>query len=93
MKNLTYCSLGCLLMLFSTAGLLSAQGGASNYTALCASCHEGGNDRAPNRAALGVMSPERVLAAMESGAMVSMASGRSTGDRRAIAEFVSGKSF
>ena len=93
MKNLTYCSLGFILLLFSAAGLLFAQDGANIYTALCASCHEGGNDRAPNRAALRAMSPERVLAAMESGAMVSMASGRSTGDRRAIAEFVSGKSF
>jgi len=39
------------------------------------------------------MSPERVLAAMESGPMISMANRRSEADRRAIAEFITGKSF
>ena len=81
-------AIGCIVLFFGT---LSAQDGSNLYTFLCASCHEGGNDRAPSRAALRAMPPERVLAAMESGAMVSMASGRSTGERRAIAEFVSGK--
>jgi polyvinyl alcohol dehydrogenase (cytochrome) len=39
------------------------------------------------------MTPERVLAAMESGPMISMANRRSAADRRAIAEFITGKSF
>jgi polyvinyl alcohol dehydrogenase (cytochrome) len=39
------------------------------------------------------MSPERVLAALESGVMISMSAGRTALERRAIAEFVSGKSF
>ena len=39
------------------------------------------------------MSPERVLAALESGPMLSMASNRTGVERRAIAEFVTGKSF
>jgi polyvinyl alcohol dehydrogenase (cytochrome) len=39
------------------------------------------------------MSPERVLAAMESGPMISMANRQSATARRAIAEFVTGKSF
>ena len=39
------------------------------------------------------MTPERVLTAMESGAMLSMASGRTGVERRAIAEFVTGKTF
>jgi len=39
------------------------------------------------------MSPEQVLSAMESGIMLSMASGRTGVERRAIAEFVTGKSF
>ncbi len=39
------------------------------------------------------MSPERVLAAMESGPMISMANRQSAAARRAIAEFVTGKSF
>lgn len=39
------------------------------------------------------MPPERVLAAMESGPMISMANRQSAAARRAIAEFVTGKSF
>jgi polyvinyl alcohol dehydrogenase (cytochrome) len=39
------------------------------------------------------MSPERVLAAMESGPMISMANRQSAAARRSIAEFVTGKSF
>jgi polyvinyl alcohol dehydrogenase (cytochrome) len=39
------------------------------------------------------MSPEQVLSAMESGVMLSMAAGRTGVERRAIAEFVTGKSF
>jgi polyvinyl alcohol dehydrogenase (cytochrome) len=39
------------------------------------------------------MTPERVLTAMESGPMLSMASGRTGVERRAIAEFVTGKEF
>jgi polyvinyl alcohol dehydrogenase (cytochrome) len=39
------------------------------------------------------MTPERVLAAMESGPMISMASRRSAAERRAIAEYVTAKSF
>jgi polyvinyl alcohol dehydrogenase (cytochrome) len=39
------------------------------------------------------MSPEHVLAAMESGPMISMANRQSATTRRAIAEFVTGKSF
>jgi len=37
------------------------------------------------------MSPDRVLAAMETGPMISMAVRLTTADRRAVAEFVSGK--
>ncbi|MBZ5631726.1 MAG: PQQ-binding-like beta-propeller repeat protein [Acidobacteriia bacterium] len=73
------------------AGLLSAQDGSSLYDRTCASCHNGGNDRAPSRDALRSMSADRVLAAMETGPMISMAVRLTTADRRAIAEFVSGK--
>ena len=84
---------GSVALLFSFAGPLSAEDGASLYKQLCASCHDTGFDRAPDRDALRAMSPERVLAALESGPMISMASGRTGVERRAIAEFVTGKSF
>ena len=37
--------------------------------------------------------PDRVLSAMETGGMVTMANGRSAAERRAIAEFLTGKTF
>src|SRR5262249_43716858 len=45
------------------------------------------------RDALQTMTAERVLAALESGPMLSMASGRTGTERRALAEFVAGKPF
>ena len=70
---------------------LAGQDGSSLYDRTCASCHNGGNDRAPSRDALRSMSADRVLAAMETGPMISMAVRLTTADRRAIAEFISGK--
>ena len=70
-----------------------AQSGEALYKGSCASCHEGGMDRAPTRAALKEFSAERVLQAMETGAMVSMASRHSAAERRMIAEFVTGKTL
>lgn len=63
------------------------------YQRSCAPCHETGADRAPSHEALHAMSAERVLAAMESGPMISMANRRSAADRRAIAEFITAKSL
>jgi polyvinyl alcohol dehydrogenase (cytochrome) len=74
-----------------TAGVLAGQDGSALYDRTCASCHNGANDRAPGRDALRSMSADRVLAAMETGPMISMAVRLTTADRRAIAEFVSGK--
>ena len=71
--------------------LLLAQDGANLYKLLCATCHDGGNERAPARDTLKQMSADRVLNAMENGPMLPMASNRTTGERRALAEFVSGK--
>ncbi len=72
---------------------VSAQDGGAIYKRSCAPCHEAGVDRAPTHEALHAMSPERVLAAMESGPMISMANRQSAAARRAIAEFITGKSF
>ena len=71
----------------------SAQDGAALYQQNCAACHTSGVDRAPGRDALQTMSAERVLTALESGAMLSMASRMSAADRRAVAQFVTGKSL
>ena len=86
-----------VMLVFSSVGPAAAQGGAPDGAALyerhCASCHDNGAARAPNREAFKQMAPARVLSAMETGAMISMATGRSAAERRAIAEFVTGKTF
>jgi polyvinyl alcohol dehydrogenase (cytochrome) len=75
------------------AAALSAQDGGELFNQICANCHNGTVDRAPNREALRSMTAERVLAALESGAMVSVTIRHTPAQRRAIAEFASGKSL
>jgi polyvinyl alcohol dehydrogenase (cytochrome) len=79
-----------VVLLLAAAPAL-AQDGAALYRRDCASCHDMGVDRAPARDALQTMTAERVLAAMESGPMISMASRDNGAERRAIAQFVTGK--
>ena len=73
------------------AGCIVAQDGAALYKQNCAMCHDGGMDRAPTREALRGLSADRVLAAMETGPMISMASRRTAQERRILAEFITGK--
>jgi polyvinyl alcohol dehydrogenase (cytochrome) len=80
-------------LLLLSAGMLSADDGEALYKQICAACHDAGIDRAPRRDALRAMTPERVLAALENGAMISMTAGRTATERRAVAEFVTGKRF
>ena len=90
-SRVAFCVLACVALVVGPEKLTLAEDGASLYAQLCASCHEAGTDRAPDRATLQAMSPERVLASLESGTMLSMASGRTGVERRVIAEFVTGK--
>src|SRR5262249_26231850 len=85
------CIASYCFLLFACAA--SAQDGASIYRGSCAVCHDAAVERAPNRESLKAISPERVLAAMESGAMVPMAGRLSAAERRALAEFLTGKSL
>jgi len=69
-----------------------APDGAALFERTCAQCHMGGGgNRAPDMDVLRAMSADRVLAAMETGPMISMATGRSGIERRAMAEAVTGK--
>src|SRR5256884_7242989 len=82
-----------LALLLLCAGPLFAEDGATLYMRICAACHDTGFERAPSREVLRAMSPERVLAALESGVMISVTAARTAVERRAVAEFVTGKSF
>ena len=80
-------------LFFLAVPLLAQNQGEALYQENCATCHEGGMDRAPARQALREFSAERVLAALETGAMVSMASRRTAAERRTLAEWVTGKTL
>ncbi|HYJ94863.1 MAG TPA: cytochrome c, partial [Vicinamibacterales bacterium] len=70
-----------------------AQDGGALYKEHCASCHNRGVDRAPGFDVLRKMSPQHILEVLEFGSMVSMTHGRTTAERRALAEFASGRSL
>src|ERR1041384_3107205 len=79
-----------------SAGLLAApayaQNGGTLFDTYCAICHEaGGNSQAPSRDVLARMSPEQIFSALEKGAMKAQAAERSRAQRRALAEYLSGK--
>src|SRR5688572_10397148 len=50
-----------------------APDGADLYKRSCAQCHDAGVGRAPGRDQFRSMSPDRVVAAMEAGSMITMA--------------------
>src|SRR5215472_2567771 len=90
--GLLRCLASSYLLLLSVS-LVSAQDGTTLYKNNCAACHDAGVERAPSSEALKAMSPERVLAVMENGAMSTMASRLSAVERHALAESVTGKHF
>ena len=88
-----------LALVAASTATASAQGfgvtGLLPFNEKCASCHvnpEPGS-RAPTRAQLQGQPPEAILAAMTTGGMAPMASGLTEAQMRAIAEYVSGRSF
>jgi polyvinyl alcohol dehydrogenase (cytochrome) len=88
MKRLIHTTLFVSLLASTTA---LSQDGSAIFQQVCATCHDGGLDRAPSRASLSEMTADRVLAAMETGPMISMASGQTAAGRRATAEFITNK--
>src|ERR1700677_1041584 len=94
MKTMIGKALG--LTVFALAGVAFAQtpNGAEVYQRACATCHEQSNiDRMPQRAVIGRMSPENVLAGLTGGVMRSQGAGLSVAERRAVSEFLTGKTF
>jgi polyvinyl alcohol dehydrogenase (cytochrome) len=88
-------SLSAIALSLGFPHLSSAQSpdGADLYKRACAQCHDSGENRAPLRDAFRSMPAERVMASMETGSMITMALNRTAAERRAIAEFLTGKSL
>jgi polyvinyl alcohol dehydrogenase (cytochrome) len=96
MRLMNRSRIGWLLMLLAIGAAPpgQAQDGAKVFKQYCASCHEvRGNDRAPPREVLSQLSPEQILRALEAGAMQVQGAERSRAQRRAVAEYLSGKTF
>src|SRR5579863_1022303 len=75
---------------------VSAQDGAALFKSYCAACHEdgkNGDSRVPGRDVLSKLTPEQILQTLEKGAMKAQAAERSRAQRRALAEYLSGKPF
>jgi polyvinyl alcohol dehydrogenase (cytochrome) len=65
-----------------------AQDGAALYRQRCAVCHEGGADRAPDRATLQYMPTASIVRTLETGVMRDMAGSLTPAERDAIAAFL-----
>ena len=73
--------------------MAAGDAGSELYAARCAGCHSGpAATRAPSVATFVYMSPRSILATMESGTMRAMAQSLEPGQRRAIVEWITGRS-
>jgi polyvinyl alcohol dehydrogenase (cytochrome) len=82
------------MFLLCCSPLASAQqpDGATIYKQRCAACHENSaQTRAPAPSALGLMSPENILLALESGSMKDQGSLLTPQQRRMVAQFLAGR--
>ncbi len=81
------------LLLFAcmAAWAAPAPDGAEVYKKYCASCHDSGQARVPNRESLKQKQPEAILVALQFGTMTVQGTPLSAAEQRAVAEFLSGK--
>jgi polyvinyl alcohol dehydrogenase (cytochrome) len=85
---------GALFMLVLPAVAIAQQSappGVAVYKQRCASCHEDNLPRMPNRAALSKLSPEHIESELASFSMRRQGALLSPAERRAVAEFLTGR--
>ncbi len=70
-----------------------AQDGNALYQKHCAQCHDKGVGRAPQLLTLSLSTPEKVVAALTNGKMAEQGKALTPAETRAVAMFVTGKSF
>src|SRR5688572_5312519 len=87
------------VMTIGVSGLVAppraqAQDGAAIYEKNCKSCHEAaGEHRAPDRATLATTFPEHINTVLESGVMYNQGRMLDPAQRRAVAEYITGKKW
>ena len=92
MRVAPICSAAFLLLLpCLAAAQQSAPSGAAVYKQRCAGCHDGSLPRMPSRQALGAMSPEHIESELASFSMRRQGASLSPAERRAVAEFLTGR--
>jgi polyvinyl alcohol dehydrogenase (cytochrome) len=79
--------------LAQTPGGASSLNGRALFENRCATCHAGNDARVPSVAALRERAPEAVVDALTTGAMRQQGSDLSDAERRAIAEYLTGKAI
>jgi polyvinyl alcohol dehydrogenase (cytochrome) len=65
--------------------------GETVFKAACARCHEPASGRAPDRQQLASFAPDKLVAALTSGVMKTMAASLSEADMRAVATYLTGR--
>jgi polyvinyl alcohol dehydrogenase (cytochrome) len=81
---------GCVLLASIMSAPAYAQDGAALYSQRCASCHEGGQvARAPAREIIAALTPDRIVAALETGTMRVQGESLTPDQRRSIAAYLS----
>ena len=87
----------CLTLGFTSTSAQTAgddaarSAGASDYALLCAGCHEGALLEAPQRSALALFSPARIVESLESGIMATQGMPLTRAKKRDVAFFLTGK--
>ena len=88
------CRTTLIILAMSSAAFAADPEGLAVYKQHCAACHDAsGETRAPAPAALKLMSPENIVRALESGMMKEQGAAMSAAERRAVAEFLTGKAI
>lgn len=77
-----------LLAALPATGLIAAETGDAVYKKRCSGCHEQVSDRVPHREALQKMPSARILRALDSGAMMSIAFTMSREDRLSVSSYL-----
>src|ERR1700687_3315943 len=83
--------LGCTVLFVLYAASARGQDGPSLYATHCSRCHDSGMPRTPSRSVLRAVTPEQIVAALDTGPMRTQGAARTADERRAIAAFLTGK--
>ena len=91
-------SLAALTILFGSlhanaqnAGTAEREAGEAHYRLACAECHEGALLEAPQRSALALFPPERIIQSLESGIMATAGMALTRDEKRQVAFYLTGR--